>query len=130
MEEVGVIEKVECSSNWLSGLVIAEKMNSWRVCIDPRPLSRALKWLIYSLPTTDDNVACLPKAGVFVVCDVKNGIWYVPLDSESTQLMASSTLFSQFHEIQPAYGVQHPVQSISMALPSIWYILCPSAFSE
>ena len=55
LEELDVISKVSEPTDWVSGLVLAEKKEgSLRVCIDPKPLNKALKRPIYPLPTMED----------------------------------------------------------------------------
>ena len=44
LEEKGVIEKVQEPTDWVSSIVVARKSNgNIRLCLDPRPLNKALK---------------------------------------------------------------------------------------
>ena len=44
MEKLGIIEKVEKSTDWVNALVVVSKPNgNLRVCLDPRPLNQAIK---------------------------------------------------------------------------------------
>ena len=69
-------------------MVVAEKKDSQkiRLCIDPKPLNRALKRSIYPLPTLEVVLTKLAKAKVFSVCDLRNGFWHCKLDEESSLL--------------------------------------------
>ena len=62
-----------------------------RVCLDPKPLNKALKRNHYPLPTIDDLLSELSMARVFSVVDVKNGFWHVPLDDEGSKLITFGT---------------------------------------
>ena len=83
LEQLGVFEKVNQPTEWVSRIVITEKKNgSLRICIDPQPLNKALHRSIYPMPTMEDVLPRLSRAKVFSVCDIKNGFWHVELDNE------------------------------------------------
>ena len=55
MESLGVLERVTAATDWISSVVVETKKDgSLRVCIDPRPLNKALKRCHYSMPVVDD----------------------------------------------------------------------------
>lgn len=75
-----IIAPVDCSTDWISGMVSVQKPNGKpRICIDPRPLNKALKQNHFPLPTIDDILPDMSKAKVFTVCNVKHGFWHVKL---------------------------------------------------
>ena len=52
LQHRGIITPVECSTDWINGMVVVQKQNGkLRVCIDPRPLNK----LHTSLPTTNNR---------------------------------------------------------------------------
>ena len=53
-----------------------KKSGKIRLCIDPKPLNKALKRRHLMLPVIDDIIPELAPAKVFAVCDVKNGSWW------------------------------------------------------
>ena len=55
-----------------------------RLCVDPKPLNRALKRNHYPLPTIEDVLPQLAKVKFFTVLDAKNGFWHVSLDEVSS----------------------------------------------
>lgn len=61
------------------------------MCIDPKPLNKALKRSHYPLLTIEDVLPHLNRAHVFSVCDVKNGCWHGELEEESSYLATFST---------------------------------------
>ena len=65
--DVGVSTKVEEPTKWVSSAVFTEKPNGKvRVCIDPRPLNKALYRSHNPLPVIDDILPDLGKAGSFL----------------------------------------------------------------
>ena len=55
LEEEGIIASVDKPTDWVHNLVITEKRNgSLRICLDPRPLNKAIKRERYQIPTPSD----------------------------------------------------------------------------
>jgi hypothetical protein len=78
LSTLGVIEPVTGPTDWVSSLVIFRKPNGKiRICLDPRPLNRALKRTYYPMPTIEDILPQLSQAKVFTVCDLQNGFWHM-----------------------------------------------------
>ena len=70
LEQQGIIAKVDVPTDWVSSVVVEQKKNGkLRVCLDPRPLNKALKRARYPMPVVDDLLPCLSSAKVFSVCD-------------------------------------------------------------
>ena len=85
LEKLGIIKPVDEPTDWVSSLVLVKKPNGkLRICIDPKPLNKALKQSHYPLAVIDDILPELSQAKVFSVGDVKNGFWHVELDNESS----------------------------------------------
>ncbi|KAK5866505.1 hypothetical protein PBY51_020693 [Eleginops maclovinus] len=101
-----IITPVEKSTEWISSLVTVQKPNGKpRICIDPRPLNKALKRSHFPLPTIDDILPDLSRAKVFTVCDVKHGFWHVKLEEESSYLTTFSTPFGRFRWLRMPMGI-------------------------
>ena len=65
-EELPVIKPVDTPTDWVSSLVVVKKPNGkLRVCIDPKPLNKALRLSHYPLLVIDDLLPDLSKAKVF-----------------------------------------------------------------
>ena len=85
LSNIGVIQKVETPTNWISALVVTTKKNGKvRLCIDPKPLNEALRRNHYPLPTIDDVLPLLSKARMFTALDVKNRFSHIQLDEPSS----------------------------------------------
>ena len=87
-------------------MVVERKSNGkLRICIDPRPLNKALKRLHYPLPVIDDILPTLRNAKVFSVLDAKNGFWQLALDADSSKLTTMATPFGRFRWRRLPFGV-------------------------
>lgn len=68
-----VIEPVSEPIPWVSALALVMKKNgNLRICIDPRPLNKALKREHFQLPTLDDLLPELADSKVFSTLDLRD----------------------------------------------------------
>lgn len=103
---MGVLRKVDSPTSWTSAMVVARKRNGKiRLCIDPKPLNKALKRNLYPLPVLDDLLPQLAQAKVFSVVDAKNGFWHVQLDNESSYLTTFGTPWGRFRWTRMPFGI-------------------------
>ena len=127
LRKIGVIKPVDTPTDWVSSLVVVKKPNGkLRVCIDPKPLNKALKRSHYPLPVIDDLLPNLSKAKVFSVCDVKNGFWHVELDEASSYLTTFGTPFGRYRWLKLPFGIspapeyfQHRLDQAIEGLPGV-----------
>ena len=106
LEDLSIITKVNEPSDWISSVVVVTKPNGKiRLCIDPKPLNKALKRNNYPLGTIDDVLPELSKARIFSVADVKNGFWHVRLDAESSKLTTFATPWGRFRWKRMPFGI-------------------------
>ena len=104
--ERGIIAKVSEPTDWISSTVVVMKPNGKiRLCLDPRPLNKALKRNHYPMPVIEDLLPDLCKARVFSVVDVKNGFWHVQLDDESSKLTTFATPWGRFRWLRMPFGI-------------------------
>lgn len=76
LEAKSVIEKVERPTEWVNSVVIARKANGkLRLCLDPKPLNKALKRSQFPMPVIEDILPELGKAKMFTKVDCKDGYW-------------------------------------------------------
>ena len=103
---VGVLEKVEEPTKWVSSAVVTAKANGKvRVCIDPRPLNEALSRSHFPLPVIDDILPKLGKARVFSKADLKDGFLQIELDDESSPLTTFQTPWGRHRWLRMPYGI-------------------------
>ncbi|CAB3997530.1 RNA-directed DNA polymerase from transposon BS, partial [Paramuricea clavata] len=101
-----VIERVDYPTDWVSAIVVAPKPNGKiRLCLDPRPLNKALKRCHHPIPTIDDVLPELSNAKVFTKVDCSNGYWQVELDEESSLLTTFNTPFGRFKWQRMPFGI-------------------------
>ena len=97
LRKIRVIKPVDTQTDWVSSLVVVKKpIGKLRVCIDPKPLDKALKRSHYPLLVIDDLLLDLSKAKVFSICEVKNGFCHVELDEASSYLTTFGTPFGRY----------------------------------
>ena len=107
MEENGIIESVTEPSSWVSALLVVTKANGngIRICIDPKPLNKALKRAHYRMPTIDDILPQLSGAKIFSTVDAKDGFWHLKLDQESSRLTTFETPFGRYRWRRLPFGI-------------------------
>ena len=106
LESLGVLERVTTATDWISSVVVETKKDgSLRVCIDPRPLNKALKRCHYPMPVVDDILPDIARAKVFSVLDLKSGFWHVRLDEYSSMLTTMGTPFGRFRWKRLPFGI-------------------------
>lgn len=104
--DIGMITPVVEPTDWISPMLpITKKNGSIRLCIDPKPLNKALKRNHYPLPTIEDILPEIAKAKVFTVLDTKNGFWHVALDEASSMLTTFSTPWGRFRWQRMPFGI-------------------------
>ncbi|KAK7090822.1 hypothetical protein V1264_010573 [Littorina saxatilis] len=104
--ELGVIAPVNTPTDWISSLVVTMKPNGKaRLCIDPRPLNKAIKRNHYPMRTIDDVLEELQGAQYFTHLDARNGFWHVVLDEESSLLTTFETPFGKYRWRRLPFGV-------------------------
>ena len=92
----GILIRQTEPTDWVSQMAIVEKENgSLRICIDPRPLNKALKREHYKLTTLDDVLPEFKDAKTFTKLDVKEAFWHIKLDEESSKLTKMITPFGR-----------------------------------
>ena len=101
-----VITPVTEPTNWVSSLVLVNKPDKLRICIDPQDLNKALLRAHYPLPTIEEVATRLSKAKVFSVLDAKNGFWQVQLDKESSFLTTFNTPFGRYRWLRLPFGIK------------------------
>lgn len=106
MEGLGVVRKVTHPTDWVNAIVlVAKKDGSIRVCLDPRPLNRAVRRAQFSLPTVTELAVKLRGASVFSVLDARCGFWMVQIDDVSADLCTFSTPFGRYQFLRLPYGI-------------------------
>ena len=78
MVDLDIIEPIQKPTNWVNGLVLVEKPNGkLRVCLDPRPLSKAIKREHLHLPTAEEIFFQMSGVSYFSKLDASPGYWQI-----------------------------------------------------
>ncbi|XP_011664712.2 uncharacterized protein K02A2.6-like [Strongylocentrotus purpuratus] len=124
-----VIAKVTKPTSWVSQLVVAEKKNGdLRICIDPRPLNKALKREHYPLPIVEDILPDLNQAKIFSKLDMSSAFWQVKLDEPSSHLTTFNTPFGRYRWRRLPFGTSASSeifqQRLHQALEGLPGVIC------
>ena len=105
LEKADIITKVDEPTSWCSRMLVAtKKSGKLRVCIDPRPLNKALKRERYPIPTMDDILPQLTKSKFFSKLDLSNAYWHVRLDEDSSKLTTFQTPYGRYRWKRLPFG--------------------------
>ena len=105
MEKLGVIQKVDIPTDWVSSMVVVKQPNRIRICLDPTDLNRYVKREHTRLPTQDETLASITNAKVFSKLDLKNGYWQLPLTEEASYLTTFNTPFGRYRPCSKTSGI-------------------------
>ena len=106
MVSLNVIRPIDEPTDWVSSMVIVEKPNgNLRICLDPKPLNRAIKRQHYPLPTTEDIFDQIKDAKVFSKLDAAAGYWQIKVDKMSSKLLCFNTPFGRYVFQRLPFGV-------------------------
>jgi len=106
MEQQQIICKRSEPTEWVSALLTVEKPNGQlRVCLDPRPLNKAIKREHFQIPTFDDVVAELNGKRMFTIIDMRDSFWQVKLDDTSSKLCTFNTPFGRYSYLRLPFGI-------------------------
>ena len=101
-----IIEPVTEPSSWISALLVVVKPNNkLRICIDPKPLNKALKRQHYPTMTIDDVLPQLSKAKVWSTIDAASGFHNLRLDDQSSRLTTFATPFGRYRWKRLCFGI-------------------------
>ena len=90
--EQKIISPVDQPTPWVNSVVVTtKKSGALRICVDPRPLNKALKRETYPMPILDEILPELSKAKVFSTVDLRSDFWHCVLDDESSLLTTFNT---------------------------------------
>ena len=117
MEQLGIIEKVKKSTDWVNALVLVTKPNGkLRVCLDPRPLNHAIKSHHYRLPTAEEIISQMHGAKFFTKLHASNGYWQIPVDNERSDLLTFATTFGRYTFQRMPYGIHSTSEIVQLEI--------------
>ena len=91
MVDLDITEPVQKPTYWVSGLVVVEKKGNLRVCLDPRPLNKAIKREHLHLPTAEEIFSQMSGASYFSKLDTSSVNWQIKENKLSSNLLTFGT---------------------------------------
>ena len=105
LEEKGIVASVDKPTDWVHHLVITEKRDGrMRVCLDPKPLNKAIKRERYDIPTPSNVQSRLSSMKIFTLIDMKDGYWHFKLSEESSFLCTFHTPWGRMRFLRMPFG--------------------------
>ena len=106
LETRSVIEKVERSTEWVNSMVITRKANgNLRLCLDPKPLNKALNRCHFPMAVIEDILPELGKAKMCTKANCKHGCWQIKLTEDSLLLTTCATPFGRYKWNCMSFGI-------------------------
>ena len=100
--------EVHEATPWINSFVIVETVKDGqkklRICLDPKPLNKAIMHEPYITRTPDDVYHKLANAKYITVIDFKKLFWQFLLDEESSYLTTFNTPFGHYHYLRLPFG--------------------------
>jgi hypothetical protein len=119
LEDLGMIEKVNYHTDWVSNSLLVQRNGKHRLCIDPTYLNTALKRVNYQMPTIEEILPELANAKVFTTLDAKKGFWQLALDSKSSDLTTFWGPSGRYRWLRLPFGVSPAPELFQQRLHSI-----------
>ena len=106
LEKDGIVADVDKPTPWVNNLVLTGKRNgSLRICLDPKPLNKAIKREHFEIPTPEDVQARLSGKKVFSLIDMSMAYWHVKLTEESSYLCTFHTPWGRKRFLRMPFGI-------------------------
>lgn len=106
MEKDDIIEKQYDATEWVSSLVCVPKPNGkLRICLDPKPLNKAVKRPHHYTPTLNEILPKLKNCKYFATLDQKCGYWNIDMHPESRKLLTFNTPFGRYSFKRMPFGL-------------------------
>ena len=105
MESLGVIVKQREPTPWVNGMVVVQKGQKLRICIDPTQLN---KWIMrehHPTVTVEEVAAQIRNATKFTKLDARHSYWHIILDEESSKLCTMNTIFGRYRFLRLPFGL-------------------------
>ncbi|XP_031335482.1 uncharacterized protein LOC116165305 [Photinus pyralis] len=112
----GILTREDQHTEWVSNILIVKKGTSFRICLDPIPLNKALLRPNYQFTTIDEVVPELGNAKVFSTVDATKGFWQLRLTEASSKLTTFWTPFGRFRWNVLPFGLNVSPEIFQMRL--------------
>ena len=115
LEKKNIIAPTDKPTDWVSNLIITEKKNGQiHICLNPKPLNKAIKRERYNIPTPADVQRNLNGKKIYTILDMKDGYWHVKLSLNSSYMCTFNT----------------PMGKKTILTNAVWNQLCSRSHAE
>lgn len=121
LEKEGIVMREEEHCEWVSNIVIVEKGDKVRICLDPTSLNKALKRPNFQATTMEEALAELGDAKVFTKLDMKSGFWHFMLSEMSSKLTCFWTPFGRYRWVRLPFGLNCAPEIFQMRIFQILF---------
>ena len=105
--DLGIIRKIENSTEWCSPLVVARKKNGQiRLCTDFRSLNKYVKIPHFPIPDMLDIFSRLENSEIFSLLDCSSAFHQIKISPESQPLLTFATSIGRFCWTRLPYGLR------------------------
>ncbi|CAB4030793.1 Retrovirus-related Pol poly from transposon [Paramuricea clavata] len=116
MEKEGHLAKVTQPTDLVNSMVVAQKGEKIRICIDPSDLNKAIKREHYPSKTVEEITTKIPGAEVFSVLDAKSGYLQMKIDYESSLLTTMNTPLGRYRWLKLPFGIKSAPEMYQRAM--------------
>ena len=106
MVGIGVIKKQGEATPWVSNVLCTPKPNGdIRICLNPKPLNKAVKRPHHYAPTMEDILQRLHGCKHFSALDQSSGYWNIEVHPDSVHLLTFNTPFGRYAYKRLPFGL-------------------------
>ena len=105
MTRLGVLARVDEPTEWVNSMVIVERDNKMRICLDPSILNKSIMREHTHLPTQDEVLSQISGAVYFTKLDCKDGYWQIKLSHDSSMLTTFNTHIGRYRYTRLPFGL-------------------------
>ena len=116
MEKEGHLAKVTQPTDWVNSMVVSNRGNKIRICLDHSDLNKAVKREHYPIPTVEEIVAKIPDAKYFTVLGAKSGYLQMKLVYESSLLTTMNTPLGRYRWLKLPFGIKSAPEMYQRAM--------------
>ena len=107
-------------TDWVNRLVVVEKQNrKLRICLDPRPLNKAIKCEHLHLPTAEEIFSQMSGSSYFSKLDSSSGLWKIKVDKQSSILLTFGTPSGRYSFKRLPHGIHSASEVFQRQVTSI-----------
>ena len=130
MVDIDVITKQQEATPWVSNLLCTPKPSGdIRICLNPKPLNKAVRRPYHFAPTMEDILQKLHGCKYFPTLDQSSGYWNIEVHPDSVHLLTINTPFGRYAPKRLPFGLvssqdvfQRAVDETFGGIPNVYCI--------